>query len=419
MPETSLADGDCMALSLVAGAQGVYHFCHISNCLVGLTIPNRFFNTVGSKEGWAPSSFVSSRTSRSGTEPSRRPEDYMDGEDLVDMKNSETLLTSATTTSLETGGLCQVVRDSKALSRIFGGSANDVQGRRLLMRMGWKDGQGIGPKTKRPAKLTDHGDSSSTLMVDSDTFLFAPKEVRHVALCHVAGAAGLDCGELNSTAQCGRSSRAISDRTALLSPRHQNSGGNQPLPCYDTDSDENIDSIGPKISYGRGHATRKQSKVKRTRKVGGDGNFIAGSIPQKKAIQRPGSYSSYISLPGFTHAAVSHDATRSSFPPPSIPIDWTAHLGHLPNINASNIDVVTGNWFGAPASLPLTSNFENLQGHNEPSFCISNLNIEAMRHRPDEHQTRTSQRFHPSSILCKRFGVRLLDYEGSVYRPPR
>ena len=47
-----------------------------------------YFNTAGSKEGWTPATFTSSRTNRhkDGKTPSeRRPEDFMDEEDLAQM----------------------------------------------------------------------------------------------------------------------------------------------------------------------------------------------------------------------------------------------------------------------------------------------------------------------------------------------
>jgi hypothetical protein len=39
-----------------------------------------YFNTVGSKEGWAPSTFVSSRAQRANLQ--QRPEDFMDDDDF-------------------------------------------------------------------------------------------------------------------------------------------------------------------------------------------------------------------------------------------------------------------------------------------------------------------------------------------------
>ncbi|SPO40700.1 uncharacterized protein PSFLO_06182 [Pseudozyma flocculosa] len=61
-----------------------------------------YFNTVGSKEGWTPSSFRSSRADKakggqSKTTPVQsRPEDFMDEEDLADLRDSARLKTSST-----------------------------------------------------------------------------------------------------------------------------------------------------------------------------------------------------------------------------------------------------------------------------------------------------------------------------------
>jgi G patch domain-containing protein 1 len=48
-----------------------------------------YFNTVGSKEGWAPSTFKSSRTNRASAV--QRPEDFMDEEDLAQMNQDRKL----------------------------------------------------------------------------------------------------------------------------------------------------------------------------------------------------------------------------------------------------------------------------------------------------------------------------------------
>ncbi|KDN43252.1 hypothetical protein RSAG8_06219, partial [Rhizoctonia solani AG-8 WAC10335] len=50
-----------------------------------------YFNTVGSKEGWTPSTFKSSRNARAGQKASR-PEDFMDEEDLAEMRDSQKLV---------------------------------------------------------------------------------------------------------------------------------------------------------------------------------------------------------------------------------------------------------------------------------------------------------------------------------------
>ncbi|KAJ1915931.1 hypothetical protein H4219_004065 [Mycoemilia scoparia] len=46
-----------------------------------------YFNTVGSKEGWAPSQFVSSRSNRAQKAKELRPEDFMDAEDFEESRD--------------------------------------------------------------------------------------------------------------------------------------------------------------------------------------------------------------------------------------------------------------------------------------------------------------------------------------------
>ena len=50
-----------------------------------------YFNTVGSKEGWAPSTFVSSRGDRAKARAAR-PEDFMDEEDLAELREGRKLV---------------------------------------------------------------------------------------------------------------------------------------------------------------------------------------------------------------------------------------------------------------------------------------------------------------------------------------
>lgn len=51
-----------------------------------------YYNTVGSKEGWAPSAFKSSRQNRAGNAGRQQTaEDFMDEEDLADLRDSRKL----------------------------------------------------------------------------------------------------------------------------------------------------------------------------------------------------------------------------------------------------------------------------------------------------------------------------------------
>jgi G patch domain-containing protein 1 len=53
-----------------------------------------YFNSVGSEEGWAPSEWRSSRSSR-GNAAAQRPEDFMDDEDLAALRGEGALVARA------------------------------------------------------------------------------------------------------------------------------------------------------------------------------------------------------------------------------------------------------------------------------------------------------------------------------------
>ncbi|KAL0078801.1 hypothetical protein F4703DRAFT_1877266 [Phycomyces blakesleeanus] len=119
-----------------------------------------YYNTVGSKEGWQPSNFVSSRSSRNENKE-MRPEDYMDDEDLQSLAGAKKLVATeefdiigGTERELaarrklqeedaERGGSLGFL-SSSIINMI--GPPKDSVGIRLLRKLGWKPGQGIGPR---------------------------------------------------------------------------------------------------------------------------------------------------------------------------------------------------------------------------------------------------------------------------------
>ncbi|KAJ7065371.1 hypothetical protein C8F01DRAFT_1125396 [Mycena amicta] len=120
-----------------------------------------YFNTVGSKEGWTPSTFVSSRADRSKKKTAARPEDFMDEEDLQDLRESRNLVDTTEEMDLTAGtqlGQGDDEQDSvaRALEASMLPAAKDSAGARILKKMGWRIGQGIGPRvTLRQRKLQD------------------------------------------------------------------------------------------------------------------------------------------------------------------------------------------------------------------------------------------------------------------------
>ncbi|KAK0466836.1 uncharacterized protein EV420DRAFT_1617123 [Desarmillaria tabescens] len=124
-----------------------------------------YFNTVGSKEGWVPSTFVSSRNERA-KQKAARPEDFMDEEDLQELKDSRNLVD--TTDEMDFMGGTQAEKQRKenadvendSIASILEASMlpapKDSVGARILKKMGWRMGNGIGPRVSlKQRKLQD------------------------------------------------------------------------------------------------------------------------------------------------------------------------------------------------------------------------------------------------------------------------
>ncbi|KAI8060070.1 hypothetical protein BC940DRAFT_350868 [Gongronella butleri] len=110
-----------------------------------------YFNTVGSKEGWTPSQFVSSRSARQERQ-SARPEDFMDEEDLQELASTKRLALTEEFDLHADAPQLAATGGSETLSVLVSGLAGLVApvqesiGMKLLQAMGWRQGQGIGPR---------------------------------------------------------------------------------------------------------------------------------------------------------------------------------------------------------------------------------------------------------------------------------
>ncbi|XP_027870871.1 G patch domain-containing protein 1 isoform X2 [Xiphophorus couchianus] len=117
-----------------------------------------YFNTVGSKEGWTPSTFVSSRQQKAEKHHAR-PEDFMDEEDFGEhgiapreITTSQEFSSSRRDPAAEkaraVGAQAALIPGDSLLEELIAPARSSV-GVELLTRMGWKEGQGIGPRLKR------------------------------------------------------------------------------------------------------------------------------------------------------------------------------------------------------------------------------------------------------------------------------
>ena len=300
---------------------------------------SRYFNTVGSKEGWTPSTFVSSRANRNkdaAKPPQQRPEDFMDEEDIADAEDARKVETaqgfagigSTQDDAVRRGGFLDLFR--------IGG---ETMGVKLLKKMGWKEGQGVGPKVRRKARL----DGAEKLGHEAgETYLFAPENTQMISFIRKNDHKGLGFdGEAKLDSLQGRGSDTAKsedesgDDRNLLAPRIAKKtkpikGGFGVGALNDTGSDdEDPYEIGPKISYNKVIGGDKKKKKKPANGAVSKPVFISKRAALARAsVGLRKCHDGRLPLDGFILSSNDEFSSivQSSgrYPPPDIPADWTS-----------------------------------------------------------------------------------------------
>lgn len=118
-----------------------------------------YFNSVGSEEGWTPSTFKSSRSEKASSQ-FQKPEDFMDEEDKGEFGIAPKVLRATSDykqsssrkrhhMNLSTGPI-----PGQPVLRDILQPAKETVGVRLLRSMGWRPGQGVGPRLNHQQKKT-------------------------------------------------------------------------------------------------------------------------------------------------------------------------------------------------------------------------------------------------------------------------
>ncbi|KAJ5082671.1 hypothetical protein N7532_011714 [Penicillium argentinense] len=309
-----------------------------------------YFNTVGSKEGWTPATFVSSRQNRArdGQQQSQlRPEDFMDEEDLKDQEESRNLQMSEGFAGFgSTAG--DATRRAGFMDLVK--TTGETMGVKLLKRMGWKEGEGIGPKVRRKANLGDG--LSSGINASEKTYLFAPEDPAMIAFIRKSDSKGLGFeGEArlspqnNTQDEPEETDSFFGDRLGDQKKSNKSSktkqsrrGGFGVGILNDTGSDdEDPYSLGPQISYNRtlgGDKKKKKKGIVEDRKPTiASANPLLGDKPvfisKKAAATRgPGGFrkcrDGRLPLDGFVLAdsLSGLSISEKKYEPPQIPEGW-------------------------------------------------------------------------------------------------
>lgn len=308
---------------------------------------HRYFNTVGSKEGWTPATFVSSRQNRARDakqHAQQRPEDFMDEEDLREQEESRNL---QTTEGFAGFGSTDADASRRAGLMDLLKAGGETMGVKLLKKMGWREGQGIGPKVRRQAKLDERSAPRDGL---EPTYLFAPENPPMVAFIRKSDYKGLGY-EAEARLEEREATRhepeesdpffggrlAAQGKEKPPKPKDARRGGLGVGILNDTGSDdEDPYSLGPQISYTR---TIGGDKKKKRKGKAEDGKpAIASSNPllntkpvfisKKVAAARDGRRfrkcrDGRLPLDGFVLAELSSlSISERKYEPPKIPEDW-------------------------------------------------------------------------------------------------
>ncbi|QSZ29228.1 hypothetical protein DSL72_003740 [Monilinia vaccinii-corymbosi] len=301
-----------------------------------------YFNTVGSKEGWTPSTFVSSRSNRNKDAtkaPQQRPEDFMDDEDIADAAEAQRVQTAE---GLAGFGSTQDASIRRGAFIDLFKADGETMGVKLLKKMGWKEGQGVGPKVRRKARL----DGVEKPGADTDaTYLFAPENTRMISFLRKDDHKGLGFdGETKLTPINGfgsekeRSEDEDDDASFSIAPKiskkkkKPSRGGIGIGILNDTGSDdEDPYEIGPRISYNRVIGGDRKKKKPSSPAA----NSLLKSKPvfisKKTALAKAAAglrkcHDGRLPLDGFVlsndSTTPSMSETLSKYPPPTIPEGW-------------------------------------------------------------------------------------------------
>lgn len=266
----------------------------------------------------------------------QRPEDFMDEEDLREAEEARIISTSegfsglGTTKedAMRTGGVIDIFRVT-----------NDTVGVKLLKKMGWKEGKGIGPKVRRAARADDGGDLSDEMHLfapDDPQMISFNRKTDHKGLGY-SGEARLPSSRDEPFAKSGdEEETGLKAGLRLNSMKRSKTGGFGVGILNDTGSDdEDPYQMGPKISYTKVLGGSKKAEKKKRSALGSANPLVAAkpvymSAKAKDAKAVSGfrkCHDGRFPLDGFVLSSELDDFASISlqddkYKPPEVPLDW-------------------------------------------------------------------------------------------------
>lgn len=263
----------------------------------------------------------------------------MDEEDIADAAEAQKVQTSQAFAGLGSSSQDATAGGLMGLLRAEG----DTMGLKLLRRMGWKDGQGIGPKVRRSARL----DVGQKNLDTTETHLFAPDNTQMIRFVRKNDRKGLGHdGETKLTSLNPITAAADDDdnddhghdtapNTSLFSSQKSKTkpgrGGIGVGILNDNGSDEEDPyEMGPKIRYSR--VVGGDKKKKKAKKASAAVNpalknapvFVSRTARASNGLAR--CHDGRLPLDGFVLAKITEDLSDLflEYAPPPVPEGWVS-----------------------------------------------------------------------------------------------
>ncbi|WWC95390.1 hypothetical protein V866_002252 [Kwoniella sp. B9012] len=242
-----------------------------------------YYNTVGSKEGWAPSTFKSSRNNRANKV--QRAEDFMDEEDLQHMREDRKLENTDTFKNDGFAGTREELGGKSlpsAIESLIAPSRSSI-GEKLLQKLGWRPGQGIGPRVtlrklrlqqgklgKARAGINDDEDGQMGDDEEGSKHTFAPRDVALLTFDAKDDKQGLGFVKGRGMGPLPGNKRAMGARQLDdddYDPYSEAGPSSRPLAFDGSDDDDEVIMMGGSTRPGLGSKSNKENRYSAGREV--------------------------------------------------------------------------------------------------------------------------------------------------------
>jgi len=209
----------------------------------------------------------------------------------------------------------------------------ETMGIKLLKKMDWRNGQGIGPKVRRPAAAFD--DETGQEITEHDKIhYFAPQDSVLITLEKKDNRGGLGyTGSIKQESIRGQLEAKVEN------PSIRRGGFGVGVLNDEDEDDEDIYEIKPKTAYNRviGDVKKKTTKPSAKLITPAKHVFISKKIGSSKADSNLRKcFDGRLPLPGFILASEPVQTKGGWYPPPEVPQDWTPTLFQSAHGNSHN-----------------------------------------------------------------------------------